>query len=121
MVKPGHPFQRCQFDGLTRFPWRAAVDQFSLVEPIDGLGQGIIVAVALAAHRRFDAGFCQALAVLYRYILRPPVAMMDQLVTFRLTGVQGLFQSVEHEVGRIELLTRQPTMRRANTSMTKAT
>lgn len=70
MIKPGHPFERGQFDGLTRLPGSAAVDQFSLIEPIDRLGQGIIVAVAFATHRRFDAGFCQALAVLDRYVLR---------------------------------------------------
>lgn len=64
VVKPGHPFPRGQFDGLTRLPGSAAVDQFSLVESIDRDGRGIIVTVALATHRRFDAGFCQAFAVL---------------------------------------------------------
>nr|GFB76894.1 hypothetical protein [Tanacetum cinerariifolium] len=99
VIKPGHPFQRGQFDGLTRFPRSPTVDQLSLVEPVDGFGQGIVVAVSLAAYRRLDAGFCQAFAVLYRYVLRAPVAMMDQLVSFGLTGVQRLLQSVEHEVG----------------------
>jgi hypothetical protein len=70
LVKPGASFLRGQFDGLTRFPGSAAVDQLSLVKPINGLGQGIIVAVAFATYRRLDAGFCQALAVLYRYVLR---------------------------------------------------
>jgi hypothetical protein len=48
VVKPGHPFQRSEFDGLTRFPGSATVNQLSLVEPIDGLGQGIVIAVAFA-------------------------------------------------------------------------
>jgi hypothetical protein len=45
------------------------MNQFSLVEPIDRLGQGIVVTVALAAHRGLNAGFCQTLAVLYGYVL----------------------------------------------------
>jgi hypothetical protein len=39
--------------GLTRFSGSAAVDQFSLVEPVDRLSQGIIGTVTLATHRRF--------------------------------------------------------------------
>lgn len=69
------------------------------LEPVDNLGQCVVVAVALAAHRRLNAGFCQTLAVSYRYVLRPPVAVMDQGVSFRLTRIQGLFQGVEYEVG----------------------
>jgi hypothetical protein len=37
------------------------------------------------------------------------------------SDVQRLLQGIEQEVGRIEVLTRQPTIRRANTSMTNAT
>jgi len=65
VVEPRYPFQRGQLDGLTRFPRSVEVDQFSLVEPVDGFSQGIIVAVAFATHRRLDAGLCQAFAVLY--------------------------------------------------------
>lgn len=63
VVEPGYPFQGGQFDGFTRFPGSAAVDEIGLVEPIDGLGQGVVVTVALAAHRRLYAGFCETLAV----------------------------------------------------------
>ena len=45
VVEPGNPFQRGQFDGFTRLPGSAAVDQLSLVEPVDGLGQGVVIAV----------------------------------------------------------------------------
>ena len=37
------------------------------------------------------------------------------------TIVDGLLKRIEDEVVRSEFDTRQPTMRRANTSMTKAT
>ena len=49
--------------------------------------------------------------------------MVDQRsVWIRLPSLQRLLQSVElRKSVRMELLTRQPTMRLANTSMTKAT
>jgi hypothetical protein len=46
-----------------RLPGRSAVDQLSLVQPVDRLGQRVVVAVSFAAHRRLDAGFAQAFAV----------------------------------------------------------
>jgi hypothetical protein len=63
MVVPRHPFERGQLDGLLGFPRRAAVDQFGLVQPIDGLSQRVVVTIALAAYRRLNAGFGQAFAV----------------------------------------------------------
>jgi len=77
VVEPGYPFQRSQFDGFTCFPRSAAVDQLSLVESVNGLGQVVIIAVALATYKGFNAGFCQAFAVLDRYVLRTAVAMVD--------------------------------------------
>ena len=55
VVKSGDLFERGQFDSLLGLPRRAAMDQFGLVEPLDRLGQGVVVAVALAAHRGLDA------------------------------------------------------------------
>src|SRR4051794_22341489 len=49
VVEPVHPFQGGEFDSLQAAPWPAAADHFGLVEAVDGLGQGIIVAVADAA------------------------------------------------------------------------
>jgi len=33
------------------------MDQFGLVEPVDRLGQGVVVAVTLATNPRLDSGF----------------------------------------------------------------
>ncbi len=81
-----------------------------------------VVAVASAAYGGLDASLRQPLAIANRHVLRTAVAVMHQ-GTFTLVParVQGLLQGVEHEVGCIELLTRQPTMYRAKISMTKAT
>src|SRR5664279_2570409 len=99
VVEPSHPFQRGKLDCLLGLPRRAAMNQLGLVEPIDGLGQGVVVAVALAAHRRLDASFGQALAVADRHVLRTPVRMMNQAaVPLWLTRPERLFQGVEYEV-----------------------
>jgi len=62
VIEPGHPFQRCQLDGLACFPG-AAMNQFSLVQAVDRFSEGIIVAVAPTADRRFDARFGEPLAI----------------------------------------------------------
>ena len=72
------------------------MDQFGLVAPVNGLGQGVIVAVALTTHSRLYAGFCKTLAVADRDILQAPVAMVDQGVG--LMREQCLLQRVDHKV-----------------------
>lgn len=49
MVEPGDPFQGCQFDGFSGFPGCTAMDQFGLVQTVDGFGQCVVIAVATAA------------------------------------------------------------------------
>lgn len=71
MVKPGHPFQRGQFDSLTRIPESTAMDQLSFVQAINGLGQSIVITVALAAHGRLYAGLGKTLAVANADVLGP--------------------------------------------------
>jgi hypothetical protein len=46
VVEPVDPVQRCVFDRLEAAPWSAAVDDLGLEEPVDRLGQGVVVAVA---------------------------------------------------------------------------
>lgn len=100
VIEPGHPFEGGEFQGLHGFPRCPAMDQFGLVQAVDGFGEGVVVAIALAADGRLDAGFRQALGVADGDVLRTPVGMMDQgSVTFRLAGVERLLQGIEHEVG----------------------
>ncbi len=63
VVEPRYPFERGELDCFLDFPWSPAVNQFGLVQAVDGLGQGVVIAVALAAHRRLDASFRQSLGV----------------------------------------------------------
>lgn len=41
MVEPRGPFERGEFDGFLALAWRPLVNQFGLVQTVDGLGQGV--------------------------------------------------------------------------------
>ena len=49
VVKPGHPFEGGQFQSFFRFPRCPAVNQLGFVQAVDGLGQGVVVAVTATA------------------------------------------------------------------------
>lgn len=74
------------------------MNEFSLVQAIDALGQRVVVAVATAAHLGLDTGFGQPLGVANGEILRGPVAVMDQCIGIGPAFVQGLLLRIEHEV-----------------------
>jgi hypothetical protein len=61
--EPVDPFQRGIFDGLEAAPWAATMNDFCLLEAVDRLGQGIVIAVTNTADRWFDAGFAQPFGV----------------------------------------------------------
>jgi hypothetical protein len=61
MVEPVDPFEGSELDCLERAPWPAPADQLSLEQAKDGFGERIVVAVANAADRGFDAGRGEAL------------------------------------------------------------
>ncbi len=75
------------------------MDQLGLVQPVDRLGQRVVVAVALAADRRFDARFGQPLGIVDADILQPAIRVTDEgAFPLGLPGVQGLLQGIEHEI-----------------------
>lgn len=55
VVGPVHPFGCRLFGGLDAAPRPAAVDDLGLEEPVDRLGQRVVVAVAETAHQGLDA------------------------------------------------------------------
>ena len=123
MVEPSNPFEGSQLHRFLGFLQCSTMDQFGLVQPIDRFGQGLVITASFAAYRGCDVRLGQSLAVADAHILRTPVRMMDQCpIASGLPGVQRLLQRVRlRKSPRIELLTLQPTIRRANTSMTNAT
>ena len=76
VIKPRDPFQGRQLHGFTRLPRTPAVDEFGLVQAIDGFGQGVIVAIAPAADRRRNARLGKPFAVADGNILRAPDALL---------------------------------------------
>ena len=95
MIEPSHPFEGGEFKRFHRFPRGPAMDQLGFVKAVDGFSQRIVVAVALAADRRLDPGFCQSLGVADGNVLRSAIRMMDQAgITLRLAGVERLLQSI---------------------------
>ena len=63
VVEPDHPLQGCRLHRLLGLPRRAAVDHLVFVLPFDGLGQCVVVAVALAANLRLHPSIGKPLAV----------------------------------------------------------
>ena len=63
MVEPVHPLQGGQFHGFPGLPGSPAVNQLGLVQPVDSLGQCVVVAVAPAAHRGPYARLVQAFGI----------------------------------------------------------
>src|SRR3984957_9124316 len=73
---------------------------FSLVETVDGFGEGIVVGIPDAADRRLYACFSQALGVFDRDVLTASVAMVHEPAAMdRPPIMQGLLQRVEYEAG----------------------
>ena len=87
------------------------MDDLGLVEAVDGLGQGVVIAVADTADRRLDAGLGEALGVLDRQVLAAAIAVMDEAAADWPAFVDRLLQGIEDEAGMRGRETRQPTMR----------
>ena len=98
MVKPVDPFQGCELDGFKWPPRPTSMDHLGLVKTVDSFSQRVVIAVADASHRGFDASFGEALGVFDRHVLAAPIAVMHKPAAMDGPPVmKSLFQSVEHE------------------------
>ena len=76
------------------------MDHFSLVRPMDGFGEGMVVGVPHAAHCGFDPRSGQTLGMADRHVLRSPITVVNQAVgAERPPGIQRLLQRIQYEVG----------------------
>ena len=120
VVEPQDPWQGRQFHGFLDLPRCAAMNQLDLAQRACRLGQGVLVTVALAPERGFDASLGQRLGMANADGLWPMVRVMHRgIVASGLPGAQGLLQGAGNKA-MVGLLTRQPTRRRAKTSKTSA-
>jgi hypothetical protein len=69
VVEPVDPFEGGDLDVLDGPPGPAWLDQFGLVEAVDRLGEGVVVAVARASDRGVDAGLDQSVGERDRGVL----------------------------------------------------
>lgn len=119
MVVPGHPFQGRQFDGLPRFPRGASMNQVRLVEAVDRFSRRVIVAVATAADGRLDTRLGQTFAVPNADVLSPLSGWCIKVPSSPGWRAYSACPSASRTKSvLIDELMRQPTMRRANTSIT---
>ena len=75
------------------------MDHLGLVEPVDRLGERVVVAVADAADRRHQAGLGQALRILDRDVLDAAIGVMDEIAGDGLAIGERLLQCIQHEAG----------------------
>ncbi len=130
------PSESGHFEILHVAPRPLAIDPFGFVEAVYRLGEGVVVAVTNASDRWFDASLGQPVGVSNRQILPAAVRMVNQsALLHRPSIMQGLLQSIHCPAGNCEAIcregrtksvladreTRQPTIRSANVSITKAT
>jgi hypothetical protein len=74
------------------------MNDLCLEEAVDRLGERVVITVADAADRRFDAGLGQALGVFDRQVLRSAIRVMHQARS-RPSLMNGLFQGIQDEPG----------------------
>src|ERR1035437_7610729 len=99
LVPPGDPDGSCQFDLVGCPPGPMAADQLGLVEAIDRLGQGVVVAVTFGADGVHDTGLGQSFDVSDGQVLDAAIAVVDEAGEIVAAGVDGHLESVESEVG----------------------
>jgi IS30 family transposase len=68
IVEPVDPFEGGELDRLEAAPWAASPDDLGFVEPIDGLGEGVVIGITDTADGRLDAGFGEAVGVADRHV-----------------------------------------------------
>src|SRR4029450_5496339 len=99
VVEPRDPLEGGQLDRLWRLPRGSTMDELGFVQPVDRLGQRVVVAVALAPPRRLDPTFDQPLGVADGDVLRAAVGVMDQFaLALPSAREQRLLQRIQNEV-----------------------
>src|SRR5690554_7316797 len=94
MVEPVHPLQGGDLHVGSTTLVTQVMNDFRLVEPDDGLSQGVVIAVAATADRGGGPSLGEPFRVANRQVLRAAVAMNDQPPA-PFPGVQRLLQGVQ--------------------------
>ena len=99
MVEPVDPFEGGELDRFKVPPGATSTNHLGLVQADDRLGQGIVVGIPDAAHRRLDPGIGQALGVADRQVLGATVAVMHQsALSAHRAVIERLFEGIQGQV-----------------------
>ncbi len=125
VVEPVDVGERRELDVVETSPWAFRVDQLPLVEPVERLDEGIVVAVALRADRRNDVVVGEPVGVANAEILHSAIAVMNQRARGRAPLTLRLNTAISSasiaRSDRSDRMACQPTIIRENTSMMNAT
>lgn len=121
VTEPRNPFQRSQLHHLQTLPSPAPVNDLCFVQAIDRLGQRVAVAVISTADRRLDACFGQPFAVADETYCEPRSLCLIKKSRLGSRAYSAFSSALSKNAVSMLLLTRQPTIWWAKTSMTKAT
>ena len=90
----------CELHRLEGVPRPAPTDHLGLEQADHCLGKGVVIGIADAADRGFDACFGKPLGVADRDILAAAIAVMHEPVSIKWTPlVERLFERIEYKAG----------------------
>ena len=122
IVPPPHILEGRELDPLDRRPRAAAADQFRLVEPVDRLGESVIVTVALGPRGGFRADLDDPIRVDHGEVVRPVVGVIDEPIERAAALKAAIFSACSSSTSAFSVgATFHPTIIRENTSITNAT
>jgi hypothetical protein len=91
------PSERHELGGFQASPWAASVALFGFVDPIDRLGQAVILAIVHVADGRHMTGSSQALDVFDREVLYPAISVMNKPTTHGTAVLHSLLRGVQRK------------------------
>ena len=74
------------------------MNQPGFVQSGYGFCQCVVIRIPFAANQRFDNGLIQALDLTEADVLGPPIRMVNQIISSRLTIKQRLLKCIQHKV-----------------------
>ena len=102
VVPPSHPLQGRELDLRGGAPWPLLADQLRFVEGIDGLGEGIVVAVAEGTSRGCGAELDSPMGVNQAHVVRAMVGVMSQSGEITASCERGDVQCHQRQDVRVE-------------------
>ena len=99
VVEPVDVGEGGPFDVVDVLPGPAPMDQLGLVEPVEALGEGVIVGIPFGSDAVDDAGLVQPFGVANCEVLNSAVAVMNEPVEISIaSGLDGHLEGVNGQI-----------------------